>query len=391
MASLQTDVLIVGGGLAGLSLAWHCQQRGIDYQLIEARARLGGRVMSCAVTRVSHTSNTSKMSDIAKMSHMSHFDLGPSWFWPGQPRIARLVSQLNLQAFDQFSHGATAVEDERGRVLRNRADASMQGAFRVAGGMGGLIEGLRSRLDANRIALCRSALKIARRGERLVTTVGTNPSPAQSSTQFIDSRHVALAVPPRVIAHSIDLSEIATDHALAALRAIPTWMAAQAKVVAVYEQAFWREAGWSGDAMSRSGPMVEIHDASPPEGATDALYGLFGFVGVPAAARSGQSEALLSQARQQLARLFGDAALHPVKMLLQDWAEEEHTTTALDFTALAQHPAYGLPTALAGLADGQLLLASSEVASDFGGYLEGALCAAEAALCQMLLKSNATK
>jgi monoamine oxidase len=360
---LQTDVLIVGGGLAGLSLASHCQQRGIDYQLIEARARLGGRVLSRAIPREANTART------------FHFDLGPSWFWPGQPRIARLVKQLDLQAFDQFSHGATAFEDERGQVFRNRGNASMQGAFRVAGGMGGLIEGLRARLDASRIVLGSSAQKIVQQGERLVTMLDTH----QPSIQCIDSRHVALAVPPRVIAQSIDLHEIAGDHALAALRAVPTWMAAQAKVVAVYERPFWRESGWSGDAMSRCGPMVEIHDASPPEGTPDALYALFGFVGLPATSRSGQSEALLHQARQQLARLFGDAALQPVQMLLQDWAEEAHTTTALDFVPLAHHPAYGLPKALATLADGQLLLASSEVAGEFGGYLEGALCAAEAA------------
>lgn len=369
MDSLQTDVLIVGGGLAGMSLAWHCQQQGIDHQLVEARARLGGRVLSSAVRRESY------MSQRSHISQMSCFDPGPSWFWPGQPRIARLLRQLNLQAFDQFSHGATAFEDEHGQVFRDRGQTSMQGAFRVAGGMGSLIEGLRARLDASRIALGRSALKISRPGKWLVTTVGVNQAP----DQFIESRYVVLAVPPRVFAQSIDLSEIVNEQALAALRAIPTWMAAQAKVVAVYEQAFWREAGWSGDAMSRCGPMVEIHDASPPEGTPDALYALFGFVGVPAASRRGQSEALLGQARQQLARLFGKAALHPVQMLLQDWAEEAHTATAHDFTAPAQHPAYGLPTALATLADGQLLLASSEVASDFGGYLEGALCAAEAA------------
>ena len=64
MASLQTDFLIAGGGLAGLSLAWQCQQRSIDYQLIEARARLGGRVMLRAVTGVSHTANESQAATL---------------------------------------------------------------------------------------------------------------------------------------------------------------------------------------------------------------------------------------------------------------------------------------------------------------------------------------
>ena len=160
-------------------------------------------------------------------------------------------------------------------------------------------------------------------------------------------------------------------------------MAAQAKVVAVYERPFWREAGWSGDAMSRRGPLVEIHDASGAPSVPDALYALFGFVGAPAVVRQGQSEVLLEHAKQQLARLFGDVALQPVKIILQDWAEERHMATPLDAKALAQHPDNGLPPALVDLAQGRLLLAGSEVAPEFGGYLEGALSTAELAFHQL--------
>ncbi|KAL8450502.1 hypothetical protein Emag_003131 [Eimeria magna] len=38
------DVLIVGGGVAGLAGALHCERAGVHYQLLEARDRLGGRV-----------------------------------------------------------------------------------------------------------------------------------------------------------------------------------------------------------------------------------------------------------------------------------------------------------------------------------------------------------
>ena len=38
----KTDVLIVGGGLAGLLCAWQLQQAGVDYLLIEADRICGG-------------------------------------------------------------------------------------------------------------------------------------------------------------------------------------------------------------------------------------------------------------------------------------------------------------------------------------------------------------
>ena len=42
MGELQTDVLIIGGGIAGILCAWELQQRGIDYALVEADRILSG-------------------------------------------------------------------------------------------------------------------------------------------------------------------------------------------------------------------------------------------------------------------------------------------------------------------------------------------------------------
>ena len=44
---------------------------------------------------------------------------------------------------------------------------------------------------------------------------------------------------------------------------------------------------------------------------------------------------------------------------------------------LYAHPTYGLPPALSGLWDDRLLMAGTEVAPQFGGFVEGALEAAE--------------
>lgn len=43
-------VAIVGGGIAGLSAAWHLQKAGIDYVLLEQDARLGGKIRTDAVS-----------------------------------------------------------------------------------------------------------------------------------------------------------------------------------------------------------------------------------------------------------------------------------------------------------------------------------------------------
>ena len=47
----KTDVLIVGGGLAGILCAWRLQQAGVDYLLIEAE-RICGGITGCTTAKI---------------------------------------------------------------------------------------------------------------------------------------------------------------------------------------------------------------------------------------------------------------------------------------------------------------------------------------------------
>lgn len=344
-------VLIVGGGLSGLVLAQGLQATGIDYHLIDARDRFGGRILT-------------------QQYGQGHFDLGPAWFWPGQPRIAALIAELGLQKFAQYAEGALAFEDARGKVQYGRGFASMQGSWRLQGGLGRLIQSLAERLPQDRL----------QKNARLAGLRKTDPAilATLADGTEITADRVVLALPPRLAAQ-IRFEPALPSQALAAMQAVPTWMAGQAKALAVYDSAFWREAGLSGDASSRFGPMVEIHDASP---ATGGPFGLFGFVGVPPKGRR-DLDALRQQVVIQLTRLFGPKATTPLAVYLQDWASESCTATPADLAPLSAHPDYGLPSACQGLWDNCLLLSGTEVGSEFGGFIEGALEAAEASLAQI--------
>ncbi|MDE2344183.1 MAG: NAD(P)/FAD-dependent oxidoreductase, partial [Betaproteobacteria bacterium] len=85
---------IVGGGLSGLHAASLLHRRGVDCCLLEARQRLGGRILS-----------------VQGAGADARFDLGPAWFWPDmQPRLRQLVDELGLAAFEQQTRGAILVE-----------------------------------------------------------------------------------------------------------------------------------------------------------------------------------------------------------------------------------------------------------------------------------------
>lgn len=357
---METDSLIVGGGLAGLSLARQLQRAAIDYHLVEARPRLGGRIATQYVRSHEQT---------------AYFDTGPAWFWPGQPRIESLIKELGLTAFLQYADGELSFEDERGQVMRGQGYASMAGSFRLHGGLATLVDSLYEQLNPEQLSLNLRVTDI----QRLTTqssknTIFVTGIDAHNNIQTINCNRVVLALPPRVAAERIQFSPALPTKVISAMAEIATWMAGQAKIIAVYEHPFWRKAGLSGDAMSRRGPMVEIHDASPAQGGP---YGLFGFVGVPANVRQQDVNQLRQAAIDQLGRLFGPDALNPIELILQDWACEPETATRLDHQPQYTHPAYGLPHVLSNLWQGQLLLGSTEVAAHFGGYLEGALEASE--------------
>ena len=344
---MQSEILIVVGGLSGLALATRLHAAGRDVRLIEARDRLGGRILS-----------------------VDGFDLGPAWFWPGQPRIAALVDRLGLKRFDQYATGALIFEDERGVVERGRGWASMEGSWRLEGGMGDLIAALVREMPQDRVHLSSPVARIEQKdgGADIATTDGT----------AYRARHVVLALPPR-LARRIAIAPALPIEALHAMAATPTWMAGQAKVIATYDRPFWREAGLSGDAMSRRGPMVEVHDASPAKGGP---YALFGFIGVPVTARY-DGEALKAAVRDQLGRIFGAEAARPSALLLKDWAFDAFTATDLDQRPLHSHPNHGLPEALSDPWNGRLLFSGTETAPRFGGYLEGALEAADRTLAAL--------
>src|SRR3546814_14962717 len=118
---MRTDVAIVGGGLAGLVAARSLHQAGTEFILLEARERLGGRILSAGTD--------GEPSD-------DGFDLGPSWFWPDmQPGLAALVRELGLALFTQPDDGDILFELARGQApQRYKPTLAQPASMPLAGG-----------------------------------------------------------------------------------------------------------------------------------------------------------------------------------------------------------------------------------------------------------------
>jgi len=348
------DTLIIGGGLSGIYAAYLLAQKNRSFVVLEARERLGGRILS--------------------PEHQGLFsDLGPSWYWPAiHPKMAQLIQTLGLKGYRQFEEGMGRFQSSNGTVQTVSGYANEPLSWRLEGGMMAIILKLCEEIPENAIRLNHPVCNIEKKGGEALVSVGELEK--DPWVQF-KAKKVILALPPRLAASTILFNPDLPTNLTQAMLKIGTWMAGHAKVTALYEKPFWRQAKLSGQAFSQRGPMGELHDASNHK---QGPYGVTGFVGIPAAQRHNQallSEAILSQ----LALIYGPAAAQPTIIYYTDWACEKFTATQLDQPPMYAHPLYHPPANQTSFWDNIIHFAGTETANQHGGYLEGALTAAERA------------
>ena len=345
---MQTDILIVGGGISGLTAAWQLQNAGLKVCLIEGRGRVGGRILT---------------------QREATCDLGPSWYWPGQPLIASLLNKFEIPSFEQYSKGKVLWQDAQGHVQEYPMASPMAGALRIQGGVGALTQRIATGISAETLRL-RHVLKGLQIQENGVCAEVQSPD----GELEIVAEQVALAIPPRV-AGALPFAPALPEATQQLLASTPTWMAGHAKFFALYDEPFWRELGLCGTAMSHRGPLAEIHDASA---ITGDGYSLFGFVGFDAKTRTQLGEyELIRMVTEQLVRIYGEKARAYKDVILKDWSTESFTAGPRDQEPQMHHPKYGLNPDLGEAWAGRLKFISSESSFTNGGLIEGALEAAQ--------------
>lgn len=368
---------IIGAGLSGLYAAYLLERQGIDYVLLEARDRIGGRIHSVATDGQSIT-------DIKDIS--DRFDLGPSWFWPGyQPQLGQLVQELGLKSFAQFEDGDMVLESSPNTApMRMQGYVSSPTSMRLVGGMAALTEALYQRLDSNRVLMSHKVCQLRKTEmaiELEVELIATDDDQSHSEKATWQISKVLLALPPRLVEQSIEFTPALPADLARQWRSTATWMAPHAKYFAIYDTPFWRDQGLSGSANSTVGPLTEIHDASAAKGHA-ALFGFFGIS--PEVRQSVSKDELKLYCRSQLARLFGTQAQTPVDDFFKDWSQDAFTATTIDAQSGGQHPHPPTTKATTGVWQDNLIGIGSEWSRQFPGYLAGAVEAASVAVHALL-------
>jgi monoamine oxidase len=338
-------ILIIGGGLSGLTLAFRLEQLHIPYLVLEATDRLGGRVRT------------------EKLSH-STWEAGATWFGKQHTKLNALLTDLQLQSFPQYDQGK-ALFEAMSFVPPQEFDLppNPDPSYRISNGTATLIAALAKKIPPDRMVLDCPIRKIEKKIDHIQLT-------DTHSRSYIGAK-VAICVPPAIAASSILFIPNIASEIQQTMKQTQTWMAESIKFAIQYPCAFWRESGFSGTVFSQTGPITEAYDHNNN---TDSQFVIKGFLHGSLARMSMHDREKLVVA--QLVRLLGEEAKHQYQYADWVWRDDPYVFTP--------YPSFQIPHQHAGHAiyqemywNNTLFFASSETATSYGGYMEGAVVAAQ--------------
>ena len=407
----RTDVVIVGAGFTGLSAALELKKAGIDFILLEARDRVGGRVES-------------KHNGLGE-----RVDSGGQFLCEDMPELMALLQvrgktlveahiegefvaqpQMSGKQAERTYLASMAIRDRMNRIapddpaisgltvaawLESQNDADeVKAVFRS------MIEGLWCQalekmplwhlIDNDlRITNEVSELQYFVRetmhsladdlagdlGGRLrldtpVTLIEHGPEGVRlaSATGAIEARTALIALPP------VMASKLAFTPPLPASlgRALGVWQSgAVIKVLVRYDRPFWRDKGLSGMVMWRDLPGLFACDVSKD----DDHAALVVFVGGPLALgwRELGDASLRAELTARLKEALGDKAAKMLDLSYRDWTDDRWSGGAYGDLIVDVTATDAERTILVGAPP--VHFAASELSPSFPGYVEGAIIA----------------
>jgi putrescine oxidase len=391
--TIETEVAVVGAGIAGLTAASTLAKEGVDVTVLEARDRVGGRTWN---TEIGGEAN----------------ELGGQWIAPYQSAMHALLEELDIELFPSFREGEHTYIDPSGTVHRytghdaplgsasdkafEAADAKLDALAKeldpeapwdhpdaaeldaitfeswlraevdddmardllrswLAGGFLAkpaqtfsllqgmwMISGAGGTFELFEPDQCLAyrvvggsqliSIRLAERlGERVILEAPARDIRWSDGGVEIDAesvrvtaREVVVAVPPNLTT------------AIRFRPALPAWRMrlAQAlsqgsiiKVLAVYEQPFWRDEGLSGQGFAPYELVRELYDNSPPSASAGVVTTFLAGENAEEAERM-SAEARRDAVLEGIAKYIGPHGRKPVDFIETVWSAEEWTRGA---------------------------------------------------------------
>ena len=335
------DVLIIGGGLTGLALAYYLKSTDLKVKIIEARNRLGGRIYTLYPPQGPSQ------------------EMGATWLGKKHRALIDLLDELNLGYFKQ-ELGETAIYEPISTSPHQivQLPPNSDPSFRIIGGSSKLIQTLAAQLGPDQIALGQVVQAISQEEDQIRVSC--------ESTNWTASKVVS-TLPPNLLVQGVVFDPALPPGFVKVAQKTHTWMGESIKVSFSYATPFWKDRPLSGTIVSNVGPIPEMYDHSNEEGNRFALKGFLN-----GAYFSLSKEERLAMALAQLEKYYGAQVRDFLDYQEVVWRNESHTFVEYKEHVLP-HQNGGHAQYQNALWDQQLIVAGSETARQFPGYMDGAV------------------
>lgn len=341
---MKEKVIIIGGGLSGLLVAYLLTEKNIEITVLEASSRLGGRIQTI------------------KGSLETPMELGATWFSDMHTHLLALIDELGLKKYPQYSKGKSLFQTKSFEPPQEFfVSESENPSYRLVGGTQQLIDTLAQKIPSEKLRLNTKVISIKETDDGLLVET--------SDGEQLKSEQVILCLPPQLVGSQIDFSPTLPENIRQILPTVHTWMGGAIKFVLEYEQAFWREQQYSGMLFSHAGIVTEMYDHSNFE---ENKFGFTGFLHGGAASYS--QEVRKELVLEQLTKLLGEEIKNPILYLDKIW----HDEFILSSNQIIHRPHQnnGHLALQQSYMNGKLFFSGTESAIEFGGYMEGAVISA---------------
>lgn len=339
-----TKVLIIGAGLSGLLTAYRLKNAGFNVKVIEARNRIGGRI---------HTKKTTQNTPV---------EMGATWFWDENIALKNLLNELNIEHFTQYMQGKAFFEAFSALPPQEVHIPSQPQSYRITGGTTHLLEKLASVLTSDELVLNQQLKSIDFSEEKVR---------AKTTSLTHEADAIVVTIPPALFIKDVTLNPELETSFVEIAQNTHTWMKDSIKVAVTYQYPFWKKEGFSGTVYSNVGPIMEFYDHTD---AANSKFALCGFL------NGGLSQFSKDEREQkvklQLHKIFGEAGVNFISYEETLWMNEPFTALPSN-QFIHAHQNNGHEVFQQPLFDGKLLLAGTETSPQSGGYMEGAVRAAE--------------
>ncbi|GAB3708554.1 FAD-dependent oxidoreductase [Spirosoma flavus] len=345
------NLIILGGGLSGLCLAYFLRNKPLSVTILEASPRLGGRIHTVAGVLA------------------TPLELGATWFSNRHPTLLKLVEELGLTIFPQFSEGVSLFQSKSFEPPQKFfIPASEAPSYRLAGGTGQLIKALAKKLDATSIHLDSEVTGIQEVQQGVIIQTANN--------RTYHANRVVSCIPLPVMAAKVNVTPELPLLVSELLPTVQTWMGGSIKFVVEYATPFWRTNGYSGMLYSQADIVTEMYDHTSADG---QRFGFTGFL-------NGGSSSFTQEVRKelvlrQLGELFGPEALSPTTYFDKVWNDDFLVAGSPVIHRPHQHN--GHPLLQQSYLNGKLYFGGTETSLESPGYMEGAVVTAKKLALQL--------